>query len=495
MSNNNSQDLARQTVRNTIWRYSTFALGKGVVFVNTIILSRLLDPADFGLLALGLLAIGYLEIFNDFGVKSAVIYNRDDPERTANVAFSINMFIGVTLTALAFLVAPLISDFFREDRLIPILRVLSFSFVLSSFASIHDARIRRELKFKRQIIPEVMKSVAKGIVSISLAFAGYGVWSLVWGHLAGIISSVVFYWYSYRWIPKLEMDFALGRNILGYGYKMLIAGMFGQLQKNVDYLLIGRRMASAQLGYYTLAYRLPELLILNIVTVIGQVMFPTYSKLQNDMKLLGRGFLTTLRYVSLLTVPVGIGIFIITPEFVLVFYSDRWADAIPVMRVLSLYAVVYSLSFNCGDIYKATGRPSMLIKFAIFKLIITAPILYVAAGYNIYYVALGQLFTTVIISNAQLTVASQITKVSWLEIIKAIAPSLLSAVVMLIGTFALRTQIEDFSSVVRMILLVITGAILYTITLWLINKETLLQAINLFKSKAQSKPKELEGGI
>ncbi len=482
------KNLARQTVSNALWNYGTFALGKGVIFLNTIILARILDPRDFGLLALGLIVVAYLEVINDFGISAAVIYKQDNPEYTANVAFWFNMLTGTLLTILGFLIAPLAANFFNEESVTLILRVLSLSFVISSVSSIHEARLKKELKFKRRVLPEFSKSVAKGLVSIPLALAGFGVWSLVWGQIASMVVGSIMYWRAFPWMPRLEIDGRTTRALLNYGSQMILIGVLGQVHKNVDYLLVGKRLNSEQLGFYTLAFRLPELIIVNMVTVVGQVAFPTYAKLQNDIPTLRDGFLTTLRFVSLFTMPIGFGIFVIAPELVTVFYTDRWEPVIRVMQVLSLYAVVYSLSYNSGDIYKAIGRPGILNKLAVVKLLVTVPILYVAASYNIYYVALGQLFTTIILTILRLAIVSHIIQTDFRAIWASIRPATTCVSVMFVGTLLIRGQLDGIPALPRMIIVVIAGGILYIGTFGLLYQNTLMQVIATLKTSQQKNP-------
>lgn len=483
-----SKNLAKKTAKNALWNYSTFATSKGVMFVTTVILARILLPEDFGLLALGLIAINYLDVLNDFGLGAAVVYRQAEPRRTANTAFVLSMATGLMMTLLAWSIAPFLADFFREPRVTAILRVLSLNFLLASAGSVHEAVLKRDLNFRRLFMPQMARMLAKGIVSIGLALSGYGVWSLVIGQLAGTLTSTVLYWFISDWKLRPEFDFGIARQLLGYGVQLIFVGLFGTIHRNIDYLLVGRRMDSAQLGYYTLAYRLPELVILNMVTVLGQAIFPTYAKLQNDLPALRAGFLTMLRIVAIFTIPCGIGMFMVAPEFITVFYTDRWAAAIPVMQMLALYTAVLALSYNAGDIYKATGRPGILNKIAVVKLAITIPVLWWAANHSILHVAVGQLFTATIISVLSLWLAGRILQVSLLSMFDAMRPAAISALVMLAGTLVLRSQIDDLSPLLRLILMTVTGGGLYAAALWFTAKDTLMQAVSIIKPARRAKP-------
>ena len=367
------KSLVHSTVKGTAWNYATFLLGKAVTFAATIVLARVLSPENFGLMSLALIAINYLDTFGELGVGSAVIYKQDNTEKNANVAFTLAMTVNILLAVIAFAIAPAVAAFFNEPQLTRIIQALSVTFILSGLGRIHEARLKKDMAFRKTVIPELAKTTAKAVVSIGMGLLGYGVWSLVWGQVAGSLVVSILYWHVLRWRPRLSLDLSTTRQLVNYSGQIVVSEILGMIQNNLDYLIIGKRLDSLRLGYYTMAFRVPELLIINLCYVISQALFPAYARLQDQPEALKKGFLLTLQYTSLFTVPVGVGLFFITPEFVQVVFSDRWLPAIPAMQALALYALVYSLSFNAGDIYKATGRPDILNKLSIVKLGIDHP--------------------------------------------------------------------------------------------------------------------------
>jgi lipopolysaccharide exporter len=475
------KNLGEKTLSNILWSGMSFFLGKGVTFVVTVILARILLPEDFGLVSLGLIAINYLEIFNNFGISTALIYRQDNPEETANAAFYINMLIGVILLITGMAVAPWVGDFFSEPRLIDILRVLSINFLITSLGSIHASLLSKNLNFKKRVIPSIGKSISKGTVSIIMALMGYGVWSLVWGQVVGELVVAMLYWRAMPWLPRFNFSWGDTRPLLVYGWQIALVGLIGMVHKNIDYLLIGRRMDSTQLGYYTISFRLPELIIINIVSMIGQTVFPTYAKVQNDLIALRKGFLIVLKYVSLCTLPIGVGLSIISYEFIIVTYSERWLPAVPVMQVLALYATVYSLSYNAGDVYKSLGRPDILNKLGIVKLIITIPVLYVCAGYGIYWVAVGQFGTTIVLTMIRLAVVSRVLDIKTSAILQAIRPAVTGIIVMSIALLFLQRTLANIAPIGRLIILVAIGAVLYASTLWYVDRDSIQQAVGMIQ--------------
>jgi O-antigen/teichoic acid export membrane protein len=480
MSKNKS--LVNKTVKGVFWNYSVFAGSKLVNFVVTIILARVLVPEDFGLVALALVVINFMEIVNQFGIGAAVIQRQDEDDRITHVAFWLNVVIGLALTTIAFLTAPLLSDFLREQRLVAVLQVLSLSFIASTMYAIPQALLSKELKFRRRMVPELIRTVIKGFISVGMALNGFGAWSLVGGHLGGMLFSGVVYWFVVDWRPRLIFNFGLARSILSYGGQLMLGEFTGVLNRNIDYLIIGRSLSVVQLGYYTLAFRLPELLIISLVGVVGRTVFPAYSKIQDDYDALRTGFLTLIRYTSLLTLPMGIGLLMIAPEFIPVAYTSRWEPAIPVMQVLAMYAVVLSLSYNTGAIYKAIGRPDILTKIAILKISITVPLLIYAVQFDILAVAWAQLASTSILTLVRLGIVKRILKLKVSDILGAFRPTLISAIIMLAGTTLISELFfTDLSMVTRLLLMILVAIPLYLGSLWIVGEALCRELLTYLK--------------
>ncbi|GAP14503.1 membrane protein [Longilinea arvoryzae] len=481
-----TQKLAKSTLKGTLWNYTSFAVSKGLTFISTLILARILVPDDFGLLSMGLIAINYLDALNEMGVGSALIYQQGDLEKKSNIAFTISLSVNALLTLLAFLSAPAIGAFFNEPRIIPIVQVLSFSFVLSSIGSIHSVRLKKELNFRKVFVPEIGRTFAKGGISIVCALLGWGVWSLVIGQVSGILVSNVLYWVVVPYRPRLAWDRQEVKGLLGYGSQIILVDLLGMFLQNIDYLIIGKRMESTQLGYYTMAFRIPELVIINICVVVSRALFPAFSRIQNNLEALRKGYLTTLRYISLITIPIGLGLFLLSKEFILMFYTDKWSASIPVMQLLCLYAVVYALGFNAGDIYKATGKPWILNAMGAAKLVISVPILWAAAGISIYAVAAAQLAINIFLTLVELLVVAWIVKIKAVDILKSMQPAILSGLIMFIGVYILKSQMMGLQDWTRIIALPIAGALLYGVTLWLTHRDVLRSFFQLAKGAVQA---------
>lgn len=470
------QQVARKTAHGIFWNYVSFGLGKGLVFLTVVILARLLTPAHFGLVALAMLAVNYLGVLKDFGLGAALIQRRQDVEEAAQTIFTLNLLLGLSLTLTTIALAPFVAVFFQEPLVTPVLRWLSLSFVLEALGSVHIVRLKRELDFRRKLIPDIGRSVLKGLVSIGLALAGFGVWSLVIGQLAGVATAALLAWLVLPWRPRLSINLGLAREMSKYGLSLMGLDLLAVLENNLDYLLVGRIFGNATLGIYTMAYRLPELLGQNTLWVIAAALFPAYASVQHQPGLLRQGFLVSLRFTAMLTIPITLGMALAAEPLVRVFFGEQWLAAIPVLRILALLMLVTSIGFNVGDVYKAVGQANILIKLSLLRLALMIPALWCGTYFGLVGVALGHLLAGLWYTGLSLWMATRILKVGWSEFLLQLRPSGLSGLALLLLAWPTLYLTTETIPLIRLPAVMIAGAVGYLSVLWLLERETLLRA-------------------
>jgi len=417
-------DLGTTAAKAVLWNYVSFAAGKVLVLVTMAVLARLLTPEDFGIVGFATLVVAYLAVLKDLGLGAALIQRRDDVEESAETVFVANLVLGAILTTGVALAAPLVAGFFREPLVTPLLRVLSFTFILEALGSIQLVLLRRNMDFRRKLIPDVGRSVVKGVVSIAAAATGFGVWALVWGQLAGVIASVILSWTVLPWHPRLRIHRHLLPSLMRFGGPLIITDIQYAIWANLDYVVVGRLLGDTALGVYTLAYRLPELLVQSVWRVLAQAVFPFFSSIQRDLALLRKGFLATIRYTQVVIVPLCFGLFIAAEPAVGALFGDQWNAAVPVLRLMAVFSLVGSIGVNAGDVYKALGRSDVLAKLAIIELVALVPSLIIGAHHGIVGVAWAHAIVAALDTSVRLVVATRMVHTTGREIWHQIRPSL-----------------------------------------------------------------------
>ncbi len=488
-------DLTARSSSGTMWTGVSLVAGKGIVAVSTIVLGRVLDAQVFGLFGIGLLVIGYLQFLNDFGIASAVINLTGKDRRLASVAFWLNIGLGVAMTAITWLAAPLIADFFKEESATAIVRGLGFVFLIRSVGAVHDALLKRDLKMRSVTVAETVTAFSKALLTIGLALFGFGVWSLVWGHLVGALLGSIVFWLVNPWRPDrlsaMSNPVDGTRRLLGFGSQMTLIDILGAINKNVDYLLIGRGIGTVALGVYTMAFRLPELLIDGINLVAAKVAFPLFSQLQDDKEKGKLALAKMLRLVSVIVVPAGVGMAIVADPLVRVALGDKWLEVpfgdgvistVEPLRWLALALTATALTKNIGDLYKGYGRPGLLNIIGVVRALFVVPILIVAVRYGIAGVAIAQAVTATIVSMAQVVIASRVIGMRIGDLVSPYRTPLLAGAVMAAVTWPMAAMISSWNPLVQLAVLALTGAATYGGTTYLLDRELVEEGLTFVKA-------------
>ncbi len=471
-------NFARATVHGTFWRYAAFYSGKFMVFISTIILARLLTKEEFGIVGFAVTIIGFLEGLSDLGIGPALIYYRDDPE-AADTAFWLGLLISSILFVLTFLLGPVAGAIFNDPRAVPVTQVLALTFPISAISDTHKALLRKRLAFGLNFVPEFAQSLTKGIVSIVLALLGFGPWSLILGQLSGAMIAVVAFWWVLPWRPTFRIVGHLARSLLNYGLKIVSVDMLAIVLLNVDYLLVGRYLGTEALGVYTVGFRIPELFVVQFCNIVSTVVFPIYSQMRNEPDALQRAFLTTMRYIALITVPIGLGLALVARPLVLVVLTREWLEAVDVIRTISIYALFIAVfAFNAGSVYKAQGRPEVLTKLALIRLAILVPALWWAVTRFGTILAVG--WTHIIVAfiggSINLIAAARLLNIPLRAIVATISPAALAGGLMSLVVGATLRLTAPAPTWAQLAINVLVGAATYGVALWWLQRDIMLRA-------------------
>ncbi|MBN8657122.1 MAG: lipopolysaccharide biosynthesis protein [Anaerolineae bacterium] len=468
-------DISKAAIRGTAWRYVAMFTGKLMVFLSTVVLARLLTKDDFGLVGYAVTVIAFLEGISDLGVTAAIIYFPDEKKRIST-AFWVNQVTGLIFFIGIWFAAPAIAVFFNDERVIDISRTLALTFPLLALGYIHESVLLKRLSFKRSFIPSFLRSVAKGGASIAFAFGGFGAWSLIYGQLAGNLVASVSYWLVTPWKPEFAFDLKMSYELLKYGVVFIVGELLAITLLNLDYLLVGRYLSSEQMGVYTLAFRLPDLLILEFARTLSNVLFPIYSQVREQSADSGmaRAFFLATRYISILTIPMGIGLALVAQPFIVVFFGEKWLDAVPVVQGIAVYATILSIVHNISSVYWAEGRPQILTWIGLTRLAILFPALFWAVTMTGSIVVVGWVQAVVALISAliNIMVASRLIKLPIIEIARALRPAILAGTVMAGCVFGITWFLNTV--VPAWLLLVISvsvGGVTYLGVLWFVERE------------------------
>lgn len=469
-----SHTLGTRTLRGMLWAYGSYVGGRFLVLVSTAILARLLDPEDFGLVALALIFTALLESVSDLGVGQALVVLKGDRVQElqrAETAFAVSVALGALLTVGTIAIAPLAALAFDQPELTGLLAALGTNFMLRALGSTHYALAQKRLDFRARTAAEMADVVVRGLSGIGLALAGAGAWSLVLGYLIGTATLTITLWLLVPWRPRLRPRRADVRGLVGFGGTLSAVSVIGAVIGNVDYAFIGRVLGPAALGLYTLGFRLPELIVVNLAIVAGQVLFPAFAAV--DREALGHAFLVSLRYTLMVALPAGAVLVALAEPLTLAAFGDRWRDSIGPMQVLTVYALAVAVGIPAGTAYKAVGRAGVLLKLAVPRGVMLVAAIAVFVDRGIVAVAACQAAVAALFGAIGIALAGRLLEVGVKRVWEAAWPALASVGAMLVAMVSVEAAIA--APWPALLVGAATGVITYLAVLWSLDRESILR--------------------
>ncbi len=384
-----------------------------IVFVTTIVLARLLTPADFGLVGMATVFTGFAMIINDVGVSGALVQRAEIDERHRSSLFWLNQIVGLALCALTIALAPVIAAFFDAPPLVDILRALSLVFVAGALGVVQQSLLIRAMDFRRLGVVETVAVLVAALVAVALALSGMGVWSLVWQLVLMPALTTAGLWWLSDWRPSLRFDRAALGELVPFGLNMAAFNSVNYLARNLDYLFVGKFLGATSLGFYTLAYRLMVYPLQSVSTAVSRVSFPALARSVSEPERLVEGFLKMTKGVSVVTFPMVMGIFVVAPTFVDVVYGPDWQPAAQVLRILCFAGLVQSVGATVGAVYQAIGRPHIQLRMALINTSLTALALWLGLRWGLAGVATAYAALAVVWVHFSLFVVTRIIGVAY----------------------------------------------------------------------------------
>lgn len=483
MSTHEQHSIGTRTVHGMLWAYSSYIGGRLLVLVATAILARLLTPADFGLVALALSIIALLEGVSNLGLSQALVIQKDDVvyER-AETVFASSVALGLLLSIVMVALSPVLASFFDEPELAPIAAVLGGTFFLRSLGITHYALAQRGLDFRVRTIAEVADVVVRGGVGIGLALSGFGAWSLVLGYLAGTLALDVAIWTLVKWRPKLRPSRADLGGLLRFGGTLSAVDVTAAMIANVDYLFIGRVLGPTALGLYTLAFRLPTLVIANMANVAGRVLFPAFAAYGD--RGFQSAFLASVRYIWLISLPLAVGIALLAEPLVLTVFGDQWTGAATPMRIIAIYSFAVTVGIPAGTAYKASGRAGVLLVLAVVRLLAVVAALAIFVDQGIGAAAACQAAVAGTAAVVGILLASRLLSVPLIDIARQIWPAVAATAVMVPAVFAVVKLVDP--EWLTVLIGGLAGGIVYIAALMVIAPDV----VHYLRRKLRQQPEE-----
>ena len=355
-ADNDVRPLRIRIGRAAVWSTTMTLFSQSIGLVTRTILARLLGPAEFGVVSMALLVSSSVVVLRDFGLTSALIQREDIQPQHATAAFWFSTVVSLGLAGLVILSAPPVAAFFGQPLLTPILRILAPSFVLSAMASVHIAMLQRSLGFRLLAIGQLSAEVSYGLVAILLALSGYGVWALVVGILVREMVRCLVFWQACRWRPTVRFHRHSLLDLWDFGGSMFATKITLFVRQSFDQAVIGKLLGATEFGVYIVAFNLAMLPRVRILPVFNRVMFPSLSRVQDNMERMHQLYLKMLELVAWVLLPMSIGAIVVARDLVLLVYGEKWLAMVLPFQVMCLGAAISPLAVTISNLLLANGH-------------------------------------------------------------------------------------------------------------------------------------------
>jgi O-antigen/teichoic acid export membrane protein len=473
--------LRKQTFLGLIWTFADTFLVRGISFIATIFIARLLGPSEFGLIGMISVFIAIGTSLVDSGLSSSLIRTQDADDTDFSTVFYLNLGMSFLVYIVLFLAAPYIAFFYNQPILTNVIRLYCFSFLISAFSSIQLAILDKEMQFRKMMLYNIPGVIIGVSVGISLGYLGYGVWSIIWMYLTTQIIQSLILWTCSKWKPSRTFSREKMSYHYGFGYKLMLSSLLDTVFKNIYNILIGKFFSVKSLGFYERANTFNEYPVSILTTIIARVSYPLLATMQSEKDRLASVYKQLLQFTFFITAPLMLGAAAIAKPLFLLVLGEQWLPAVPFFKIICLASMLYPIhAFNI-NILKVFGRTDLFLKLEIVKKIIVVVSILIAFQFGIY----GLVWSSVVTSFLALVInthysSEMINYTTGNQLVDMLPTFFMSVAIFFVMTY-LVSLLEPYSIYFQIILPMLVGFLFYVVFNYLIKSVPLMFAIKLLK--------------
>ncbi|MDE6340364.1 MAG: lipopolysaccharide biosynthesis protein [Muribaculaceae bacterium] len=455
-----AESLTTKTIRGTLWSSIERFSVQGIQFAVMIIMARILTPADYGLVGMLAIFIAISQSLIDSGFSQALIRKQDRSQTDNSTVFFFNIAVGVILYIILFFCAPLIASFYNQPLLTPLTRAIGIGLIFNSLAVVQRALLTVDLDFKTQAKASLIGAIASGAIGIWMAYAGYGVWSIVAQQLCNLALVTIFLWIFSHWKPTWVYSWKSFSELFGFGSKLMLSGLLDTAYRNIYLIVIGKVYKASDLGYFTRAQQFSDLVSSNVTGILQRVTYPVLCSIQDDNDRLKNAYLRILRITSFLMFPLLAGLAGVSRPLVITLLTDKWLFAATLLIPLCLTGMWYPVHAINLNLLQVKGRSDLFLRLEIIKKIVGVIILCATIPLGIITMCWGMLVNSIIALVINTHYTGKLIGIGFFKQIKDILPSLILSLTMSAVVYT-TMDVLSVSSLVALIIGVAESVIIY----------------------------------
>lgn len=470
-------ELSIKATRGMLWSLAENLGLQAMQLAISIVLARLLLPEQFGLIGMLALFVALAQSLLDSGFGSALIQKKDAGHIDACSVFYFNLLVGVVLTALLWVAAPLIGSFYAAPILVPLTRVLSLNVIINAFALVPNVLLTKRMDFKGLLKVSLTATLFSGVVGVVMAVQGLGVWSLAAQSVLSTLIRAALLWPISRWRPSPIFSLASLKIMFAFGSRMMLSGLLDTFFNNIYQPLIGKVYSAADVGYYVRAQTLQAAAIQPSGTALGRVMFPALAPIQDDRPRLKQAVQKTLTTVVLFHFPLMVGPAAAADPLIRLLLTDRWAPSILYFQLFCVVGILYPLHVINLTILQATGRSDLFFRLEVVKKLLVAANLAITFRFGITALLCGQVAVSIIAYGLNSHYSAPLIGYSTVQQLRDFAPYLLMSLLM--GACMYGAGLAIGPSLPKLMVQVLAGAGIYVGLICVLRRPMLAEVVRL----------------
>lgn len=386
--------LKKQAAAGVFWTFAQQFGQQIVLFFVSTILARLLLPEEFGYIGMIAIFVSVGTALLKGGLTQSLIRSKDLEEDDYSTVFYFNLGASILIYVLIYLTAPFVAEFYGYSILTSIIRWYCFSFILFAFSAVQEAKLTKEMNFRVQTIVSLPSVIVGGIVGITLAYAGYGVWSIVWNQLITALLRSIQLWIYSKWSPGLIFNVVKFKEHLNFGYKITLSSLLENIFNNLYVIIIGKYFSAGQVGFYTRADTMKNLPVNNITLALNKVTFPLFAQIQNDDERLKRVYKQLMKMSIYLVAPILVLLIILAEPVFRFLFTEKWLPAVPYFQILCISGFLFPIRGYNANVLLVKGKSDTFLKLTLLDKVLL--VLGVIIG--IQFGIVGLLYAQVVLS-------------------------------------------------------------------------------------------------
>jgi len=454
-----NKELKTKVLSGLVWTFAERILAQGVSFIISIIIARLLVPEAYGTVTMVTVFINIANVFVSNGLGEALVQKKDATETDFSTMFYCSLTLAISIYSILFIGAPYIARFYNNDLLVSILRVLALKLPISAISTIQHAYVSKHMIFKKFFFSTLGGTLVSGIVGAVMAYCGFGVWALVAQYLTNTTIDTVVLFITVPWRPRLKFSGKSAYTLGKYGFQLMLTSLIQEIYTQLRSLVIGKVYSASDLAFYNKGNNFPSLIITNVDTSIGKVVFPAMSQSKDDLNRLKAVSRRAMKTTSYIIFPLMAGLFVVARPLIMLLLTDKWMGCVPFLQIACIFFALIPVQSTNWQIIKAIGRSDICLKLEIIKKIIGVIVILATMKISVIAVAVSASVVTFISMLINISPNKKLINYSLTEQAVDLLPTLLASVVMACVIYPLGNVIT--SDILLIALQIICGGLIY----------------------------------